>query len=111
MAQVERLVPALPVTVMAGVFLDRLGEALEESVALDLGEARVEQLRAAGAVIGIPGTARRYALASGLEMLVLRHIVDTAGDDRYTAPETSSEILAYYANSVAVFMEPGDAAT
>ena len=99
MQDIESLIPVLPVAVVSAVMVARIDTPLRRDELLDLAGRLVRELRDAGAVVGIPRSTQRYSIASGLEMLVLRHIV-TEHDMVYRAPPESREILAYYANSL-----------
>jgi glycerol-3-phosphate O-acyltransferase len=104
MQNIAKLVPVLPVALVASVLVTRIGVRLRRDELLDLASRRVAELRDAGAVIGIPRSTQRYSIASGLEMLVLRRIVEEH-DMVYLAPPESREILAYYANSLQAFAD------
>ena len=100
METVGRIVPVVPVALIATVFV-RDPEA--HCSALEL-KARVEELlarlEAAGAQVYIPRRDLDYALTVGLRMLTLRHLVDET-DGLYRANEPQRPLLAYYANSIA----------
>jgi glycerol-3-phosphate O-acyltransferase len=99
MAEVGRVVPVLPVPLVASIFAERAGEALSE---LDLkahAHQRIHELEAAGAHVYIPRRDQDYALVAGLRMLTLRHLV-TEGDGLYQARPEEILVLRYYANSI-----------
>jgi len=103
MRRIARLIPVLPVAVVAAVLVVRIATPLSRDELLDLASALVDELREAGAVIGIPKSTQRYSIAGGLEMLVLRRIVEERGA-AYAAPPQAREILAYYANALPEFV-------
>ena len=98
---ISGIIPVLPVAVMARTLLAYTGTAVNEDTLLTQAGQIVDQCSRREAVIGIPQTTRRYSLATGLEMLVLRKIVARDENAFYRVPETSQKILAYYANAIA----------
>jgi glycerol-3-phosphate O-acyltransferase len=100
MAAVGRVVPVVPVALMATVFIRHPDRALSE---LEL-KAEVAELIAAlqsrGAHIYVPRGDLDYALSVGLRMLRLRRLVDER-DGVYQARPAEMRLLAYYANSIA----------
>ena len=99
MDAVGRIVPVLPVPLMASVFVAQPQRALS---ALEL-KAEVgrllARLEAAGAHVYIPRGDLDYALTVGLRMLQLRHLVEEK-DGLFRAREPELPLLAYYANSI-----------
>jgi glycerol-3-phosphate O-acyltransferase len=99
MTAVGRVIPVLPVPLVASIFVERAGEALSE---LDLkahAHQRINELEAAGAHVYIPRRDQDYALVAGLRMLTLRHLV-TESDGLYRARPEEILVLRYYANSI-----------
>jgi len=100
MEAVGRVVPVVPVALMAEAFL-RAGErALSELELKAEAERLLEHLEARGAHVYIPRRDLDYALAVGLRMLRLRHLVDEE-DGLYRARAAERTLLAYYAHSIA----------
>ncbi|MCG3189976.1 MAG: Glycerol-3-phosphate acyltransferase [Burkholderiaceae bacterium] len=100
MSEVGRLIPVLPVPLVATVLL---GEPLRPYSLFDLKAAVAElvgTLTASGAHLYVPRQDWDYAVSAGLRMLTLRHLVDEAGG-LYTARESEAPLLRYYANSIA----------
>lgn len=100
MAAVGRVVPVLPVPLMASVFVRHSGKGLS---ALELKadiEKILDDLDAAGAHVYVPRRDLDYALDVGLRMLMLRHLVDEY-DGLYSARLEELAVLRYYANSIA----------
>jgi glycerol-3-phosphate O-acyltransferase len=99
MEAVGRIVPVLPVPLIASIFVAQPQRALS---ALEL-KAEVgrllARLEAAGAHVYIPRGDLDYALTVGLRMLQLRHLVDVR-DGLFRAREAELPLLAYYANSI-----------
>jgi glycerol-3-phosphate O-acyltransferase len=100
MAEIARLVPVLPVSLISTVMLeaDRPLDELELKVrAFDL----MTHLDARGAKLYLPRGDRDYAFHVGLRMLALRHLVEESADGLFTAAATERPVLAYYANAIA----------
>jgi len=100
MASVGKVVPVLPVPLMATVFVRNSGKGLS---ALELKaevEAILDALDAAGAHVYVPRRDLDYALDVGLRMLRLRHLVDEY-EGLYSARLEELPMLRYYANSIA----------
>jgi glycerol-3-phosphate O-acyltransferase len=99
MDAVGRIVPVLPVPLMASIFVAQPRRALS---ALEL-KAEVgrllARLEAAGAHVYIPRGDLDYALSVGLRMLTLRRLVEE-DDGLFRAREPELPLLAYYANSI-----------
>jgi len=100
MQRVGKLIPVLPVPLVALVFVRNAGKALSELELKSEVESLIERLEAAGAHIYIPRRDRDYAITTGLRMMLLRHLV-VERDGLYTADPAESALLAYYANSIA----------
>jgi glycerol-3-phosphate O-acyltransferase len=100
MQAVGRVVPVLPVPLIATVFVAQPQRALSELELKAEVERLLERLQAAGARIYVPRGDLDYALTVGLRMLRLRHLIDEKeGLFRTRADELP--LLAYYANSIA----------
>jgi glycerol-3-phosphate O-acyltransferase len=100
MQRVGRLVPVLPVPLVALVFERSAGKALSELELKAEVELLIERLEAAGAHIYIPRRDRDYAITAGLRMMLLRHLV-AERDGLYAADPAQAALLRYYANSIA----------
>ena len=100
MGEIARLVPVLPVSLIATILLEAEGP-LDE---LEL-KARVSALmahfEARGAKLYVPRGDRDYACHVGLRMLVLRRLVDEGNAGLFAAVAAERPLLAYYANAVA----------
>jgi len=99
MKSVGRIVPVVPVALIATVFVRDPQARLS---ALEL-KARVERLVGSldttGAHVYIPRRDLDYALSVGLRMLTLRRLVEE-DEGLYSARENEQPLLAYYANSI-----------
>jgi glycerol-3-phosphate O-acyltransferase len=105
MAAVARLVPVLPVPLIATVFRQRetLDLSADEVKTAALGLMR--ELDRQGAITYIPRDDRDYAITLGIEMLKLRHIVEEE-DGLLRIAEKNKPVLDYYANSIAHLIRP-----
>ena len=100
MRTVGRIVPVVPVALLATVFVQHAGKPLSAlELKAEVG-ALVERLEGAGAHIYVPRRDRDYALGVGLRMLTLRHLVDEH-EGLYAARPQELQVLRYYANSIA----------
>jgi glycerol-3-phosphate O-acyltransferase len=98
MDAVGRLVPVLPVSLLATVML----EAEDRRSLLEIKErasALIGELEAHGTYVHIPRADRDYAISVGLRMLTLRHLVLEA-DGSYHANPKELVLLRYYANAI-----------
>jgi glycerol-3-phosphate O-acyltransferase len=100
MEAVGRIVPVLPVPLIASVFVAQPQRALSElELKAEVGHA-LARLEAAGAHVYIPRGDFDYAVAVGLRMLRLRHLVEE-NEGLYRPRQEELPLLAYYANSIA----------
>jgi glycerol-3-phosphate O-acyltransferase len=97
---VGRVVPVVPVALMATVFVRNTERALSE-LELKAEAARLmAALEAKGAHIYVPRRDLDYALAVGLRMLRLRNLV-AERDGLYQVLTGEKALVEYYANSIA----------
>jgi glycerol-3-phosphate O-acyltransferase len=100
MSEIARLVPVLPVSLMATALLEaeRPLDELELKVrASDL----IAHFEARGAKLYLPRGDRDYGFHVGLRMLALRHLVEESGDGLFSIVASERPLLAYYANAIA----------
>jgi glycerol-3-phosphate O-acyltransferase len=99
MESIARIVPVLPVSLVATVFQDRRGAGWSElevkSAAYDL----ILRLEKAGAHVYVPRGDLDYAIGVGLRMLLLRHVVEEQ-DGLFRAGPAEAGLLSYYANAI-----------
>jgi len=104
MEAVGRVVPVVPVPLMATVFV---GNPERRFSSLEL-KAEVEQLlgrlERSAAHVYVPRHDLDYALDVGLRMLLMRHLVDEH-EGIYIAREREMPLLRYYANSIAHLLD------
>ncbi|MES2194825.1 MAG: 1-acyl-sn-glycerol-3-phosphate acyltransferase [Pseudomonadota bacterium] len=104
MEAVGRVVPALPVSLVSTAMLEAGDRPLS---LLDIKQCVSEligALEAQGAYVHIPRADRDYAIAVGLRMLTLRHLV-LEEDGSYRANPDETMLLKYYANAIAHLFE------
>jgi len=100
MTDISAVLPALPVALLATIFLINGRNWLNE---LDLKvymHDLIQQLEHRQAPVMLPQRARDHVISNALHMLVLRHIVEEV-DQMYRYTSDSEQILQYYANSIA----------
>jgi glycerol-3-phosphate O-acyltransferase len=99
MRAVGRVVPVLPVPLIAAVFVAAPQRALSElELKAEVGRL-LARLQAAGAHVYIPRGDLDYAVTVGLRMLRLRRLVEET-DGIFRARPEETPLLAYYANSI-----------
>jgi glycerol-3-phosphate O-acyltransferase len=107
MEEVGRVVPAVPVALVASVFADRLAAGGGPLSGLEVKAAALalaEGLSAAGASVYLPRRDQDYTVEVGLRALTLRHLVDE-DEGLFTPRAAELPLLAYYANSIAHLRE------
>ena len=100
MDRIGKLIPVLPVPLVALVFERNPGKALSELEIKSEVELLIERLETAGAHVYVPRRDRDYAITAGLRMMLLRHMVEQH-DGLYAADPAELTLLRYYANSIA----------
>ncbi len=100
MAEVGKIVPALPVAVASHVFLQRGDEWIgdEELNAAIL--ALMREIEADGGHVDIPEDEREAAIDMAIEMLTLRRMIEASELGRYRANPQEKLLLTYYSNSI-----------
>jgi glycerol-3-phosphate O-acyltransferase len=99
MGEIARLVPVLPVSLIATVLIEAAAPIDELELKVRAGEL-MAHLEGKGAKLYLPRDDRDYAIHVGLRMLVLRHLVEEKAG-LFTAVAVERPLLAYYANAVA----------
>lgn len=107
MAEIGKVVPALPVSLVATALLAH-PEGLSEFELKAEVHDRIATLEAAGARVYIPRSDRDYAISFGLRMLAQRHMV-AAREGLFLPIESERTTLAYYANSIVHLFPEGEA--
>jgi glycerol-3-phosphate O-acyltransferase len=106
MDAVGRIVPVVPVPLMAAVFLREPERAWSEIELKAEAKKTLDALDAAGARVYIPRKDFDYAMRVGLRMLVLRRLVEER-EGLYRAAAHELPLLGYYANSIAHLLARG----
>jgi glycerol-3-phosphate O-acyltransferase len=113
MAAVARVIPALPVSLLATALLEDGGEAPVSTIDLHARtRALMRRLAAAGAHVYLPREDEAYAIEVGLRMLVQRRLVEERDGGWATTPG-EAPLLRYYAAALAPLLAapaPGAAA-
>ncbi len=99
MSEVGRLIPVLPVPLVARVLLAAGKASLSELEIKSRISVEVDALRAGGAHVYLPRGDWDYAVSAGLRMLTLRRLV-TEVDGLYYIEAAEQPLLAYYARSI-----------
>jgi len=100
MRAVARVIPALPVPLVATVFVREPARAWSELELKGAVLGLMRELDDRGAHVYVPRGDQDYAITVGLRMLTLRRLVD-AVDGIFRARVEELPLLAYYANSIA----------
>jgi len=106
MEAVGRVVPVVPVPLIATVFTSAAAAALSELELKAHVEGLLDQLDRRGAHTYLPRRDLDYAVAVGLRMLKLRRLVEER-DGLYSARQEELPVLRYYANSIAHLLGGG----
>ena len=114
MAEVGRLIPVLPVPLLALVLQRENARQPGGLISgLDIkaaAAALVGRLQAAGAHLYLPRGDWDYAIDAGLRMLLLRHLV-VESEGLYRVKAGEERLIAYYANSIAHLLPAEHAST
>ena len=98
MADIGRVVPVLPVSLIASIMLEE--GSLSTIGIKGAAHRRLKAYAAQGIYSHIPRENEDYAVDVGLRILKMRHIlVET--DGKYTVNPANRDLLAYYANTIA----------
>jgi glycerol-3-phosphate O-acyltransferase len=103
MAAVGRIIPVVPVALLASVFLEDTKRSLSELELKSRVQRKIDELEECCAAVYIPRSDHDYAIEVGLRTLILRHIV-LEEDDLYRSNPEELKILQYYANSITHLM-------
>lgn len=105
MNEVGRVVPALPVSLIATVLLARPGHPPTPAELRTDIDALIVRLAARDAPVYVPGRNWDHAIELGLGTLMLRRVV-VLDDGRYRVAPGEESLLRYYANSIAHHLQP-----
>jgi glycerol-3-phosphate O-acyltransferase len=104
MAGISRVIPVLPVSLVAWVVVRAPGMALSELELKARALALMTSLEQRGARIYIPRQDQDYAIGVGLRMLLLRRLIVENGG-LFTALPGELPVLSYYANAIAHLLD------
>jgi glycerol-3-phosphate O-acyltransferase len=104
MHEVGRVVPALPVSLVATAILSAGERGLSSLELKGAVFGLMRRLMAAGAHVHIPRQDQEYAVDVGLRMLMLRHMV-LAEDGVCRSNPQDVTLLAFYANAIAHLLQ------
>lgn len=108
MAGIMAVIPVLPVSLVASLFVETPARRFSEFELKAHAHERLRALEASGAHLYIPRQDHDYAFTAGLRMLTLRHLVIEDGG-LYHAASAELDVLRYYANAITHFMPvPGE---
>ncbi len=99
MAEVAKVIPVLPVSLVASVFTHAAERTFSELELKSEVYELIRRLEGVGAHIYVPRGDLDYAVGVGLRMLTLRRIVNEEAG-LYRPDPDDREILAYYANAI-----------
>ncbi|MEW5764283.1 MAG: 1-acyl-sn-glycerol-3-phosphate acyltransferase [Acidobacteriota bacterium] len=106
MEEVGAVIPVLPVSLVAAVFIREAGRPMALLGIKARVHALLGELEGRGARVYVPRKDRDYAVEVGLRMLVLRRLV-LEEEGLYRAHPDEGPLLAYYANALAHFFSAG----
>ena len=100
MNEIRRVIPVLPVSLMAEIVLARADDWRSELQLKAAANERIAQLRAQGAPINIREGATESVLGGALASLEGRRLLEEK-DGLYRPRQDAREVLQYYANAIA----------
>ncbi len=103
MSEIGAVIPVTPVALVASAFVRNPEKALSELELKFAVYGMMTRLEAQGAHLYVPREDHDYAIAVGLRMLTLRELVSQK-DGLYSANAKELNLLHYYANSIAHFV-------
>ena len=100
MAEIGRIVPVLPVPLVASVLLRDPARPISELELKTAVHDLMRRVEAGGAHVYVPRADRDYALTVGLRMLTLRDLVLEPEEGLFVANPDELTLLRYYAHSI-----------
>jgi len=104
MADISRLIPVLPSSVLCTVLVEANGQPLDEQELRDRMSEAWQRFEDAGARIYLPGNSQERGIAEAMDMLKSRRAMVRARDGRWSVPAKRTAWVAYCANSVAHYL-------
>jgi glycerol-3-phosphate O-acyltransferase len=105
MCAVGRIVPVLPVSLVAQVFADEPEREWTESEIRSRAQGLQRKYESLGAHVYVPRQDPDYSVLVGLRMLTLRRLV-TESAGRFRANPADLPVIRYYANAIAHLTRP-----
>lgn len=105
MAAVGRIVPILPVSLVARLFVDEPHRAWTETEIRDRALELQREFESLGAHVYVPRRDPDYSVLVGLRMLTLRRLV-LESNGRYCLNPDELSVVQYYANAIAHLTRP-----
>jgi glycerol-3-phosphate O-acyltransferase len=99
MASIEQIVPVLPVSLVAAVFLENTEEWLSEFDVKAYVHRLIEELQAKGARVYLSKRSGEHTINTALNMLKLRHLI-VESEGLLRVDSESLGVLTYYANAI-----------
>jgi glycerol-3-phosphate O-acyltransferase len=99
MTAIRDVIPVLPVSLVAAVFVREGARPLAEIDLKIKASALAGEMEARGAHVYVPRSDLDYAIRVGLRMLTLRHVV-REHEGLYAVVDTERPLLEYYANAI-----------
>lgn len=104
MLAIGRIVPVLPVSVIAKIFIEAPERAFTEEEVKACALQLQQHYQALGAHVYIPRDDPEYSVVVGLRMLILRRLI-IAAENGYRCAPGGERVLRYYANAIAHLTE------
>jgi glycerol-3-phosphate O-acyltransferase len=105
MQRIARIVPVLPVPLLATVFVQAGTQELSRIELLSRVQGLIETLSGRGVHVHMPRQDVDYAVEAGLRIMIMRHLVVEV-DGFFRAAPLESVMIAYYANSIRHHISP-----
>ena len=101
MADVAKVIPALPVSLVATALMEADGNGISLPALKAKVAALIDLLEEKNAHVHVPRKDRDYAVTAGLRSLVSRHIVSEDAGGVFRVGQGEERLVAYYANAIA----------
>ena len=101
MSDVGKVIPALPVSLVATSLIEAGAAGLDLLSLKGRVDAMIDRLDAEGAHVHVPRRDRDYAVTAGLRSLASRHIVVEDAGGMFRIAVREERLVAYYANAIA----------
>ena len=99
-AEIERLIPILPISLLAAVLLQAKSGGIAEIRLKQQVLALAEGLRSAGAPVMLPAGREDRAFNDAIYLLLKRRLIELGADGCLRATERGLPLMAYYRNAI-----------